>query len=147
MRVLDVSGFTYEIGPTVAEDHKRELQYCQTMETIQEAYDDLIENGANIEDARGILPTNIHTNIIVNFNLRTIAEVLSKRASIRTQGEYRDFLVALYDEIIKVHPWCEIFLRNRKNDAAKALEKHVLDTMEEGIDRTDIIKLIDILRT
>jgi flavin-dependent thymidylate synthase len=147
MRVLDVSGFTYETGPTIRNDAVLSDCYEKHMRATQDCYSELIDDGAAIEDARGVLPTNIHTNIVVSFNLRTIAETLSKRASIRTQGEYRDFLEMLAGEVFAVHPWAKSFIRNRKLDAANKLESLILSEFE-GTDKcTDYIKLVDILRS
>jgi thymidylate synthase ThyX len=54
-----------------------------------------------IEDARGVLPTNIHTNIVAKFDLRTLADTMRKRASTRTQGEYRDVMDGMKDAVLK----------------------------------------------
>jgi flavin-dependent thymidylate synthase len=94
MRVLDVDGWDYLKGPTVTKEHDPFLEdtYDQTMKLIDRRYRQLIDNGAKIEDARGILPTNILTNIVAKFDLRTFADTQRKRASSRTQGEYRDVM-------------------------------------------------------
>jgi flavin-dependent thymidylate synthase len=147
MRILDVSGFTYHTGPSISGDEILESQYDDVMKYINQAYDELIANGATIEDARGILPTNIHTNIVASFNLRTLAEMISKRSSSRTQDEYRDVILAMSDAILDVHPWAFRFIANRKLDAAGQLEELIM--MMPDMDRdekTAFIKLIDILR-
>jgi len=146
MRVLDVTGFTYERGPTIEGNQGALEIYEDTMATIQQAYRDLIAVGAKIEDARGVLPTNIHTNIVASFNLRTLCEMVGKRSSSRTQGEYRDVLEAMKAEMIRVHPWARMFLDRDKVSAAGELERMVLEAMPEGKQRTDMIKLIDELR-
>lgn len=110
MRMLDKKEFTYRIPPEIKED-KASLQiYKNTMEYIQMNYDAMILNGAKVEDARGILPTNIHTNIIAQFNLRTIAEMGRSRTGFRTQDEYREVMEFMIEEVLKVHPWAEKFI-------------------------------------
>ena len=153
MRVLNVEGFSYEIGPSIETDDNLTAQYCDTMATLNAEYKELIENGAKIEDARGILPTNIHTNIVCKFNLRTLAEIVSKRSSPRTQGEYREFVEGLADGVIEVHPWADVFLRNKKQEAAAKLDKFIQGTYDYmgGLpqsqdDVNDLLKLVDILR-
>lgn len=151
MRILNVSGFTYESGPTIASYEDTQKIYDDAMENIQSSYKNLIDSGARIEDARGVLPTNIHTNIICKFNLRTLSELLAKRSSPRVQGEYREFVNGLADEILKVHPWSRWFLRNRKVEAAHKLDQLINSLFEiqgkSGTkENTDAIKLIDILR-
>lgn len=110
MRVLPMEKFTYEVGPTIGSDPKLKHAYEGAMANIQVDYDWLLNHGAAIEDARGILPTNIHTNIIAQFSLRTVAEMLKKRIGARTQGEYRTFLTLMVAEVLRVHPWAEVFL-------------------------------------
>lgn len=154
MRILDVSGFGYEVGPSIECDQNLLEDYCDTMATLNEEYKSLIEKGAAVEDARGVLPTNIHTNIVVKFNLRTLAEIVSKRSSPRTQGEYRQFVEGLADGVLEVHPWAKAFLRNRKHEAAAELDDFISKTFEmfDGYDyisdkdKMSILKLVDILR-
>ena len=142
MRILNVDGFTYETGPSVVCGAK--TLYDEQMASIQDCYNQLIESGVAIEDARGVLPTNIHTNIVAKFNLRTMAEIVSKRSSPRTQGEYRDVLEGMYQAIIEVHPWAEMFLKDRKVEAAAALDKFIKE--KAGEDILDVLKNVDILR-
>jgi thymidylate synthase (FAD) len=146
MRVLDVTGFTYERGPTIEGNQGALEIYDDTMATIQQAYRELIALGANIEDARGVLPTNIHTNIVAHFNMRTLAEMVTKRSSSRTQGEYREVLDAMKAAVVEVHPWAPLFFNRDINVAAKELEERILYNIPEGELRTRMIKLIDELR-
>ena len=150
MRVLDVSGWGYGTGPTIETDEDRKQRYDDAMHTIAEAYDELVADGAAIEDARGILPTNILTNIVAKFDLRTISDTARKRASTRTQGEYRLVMDAMKSEIIRVHPWADMFLNRTFDKAAAELESRITaicnghripDTM-----RINLIKLIDQMR-
>lgn len=147
MRILDVSGFDYITGPTISSEHQNDV-YGNTMETIRKAYEHLISLGVKIEDARGLLPTNISTNICADFNLRTLSELFRKRASSRTQGEYRDVLDKMKEAVIAVHPWTELFFNRSFDVAAAELETLIKDAY--GIadeERTHMIKLIDQMRT
>jgi len=150
MRVLDVSGFGYEVGPTIQADENLLEDYCDIMATLNIQYQDLIQNEAAIEDARGILPTNIHTNIVAKFNLRTLAELISKRSSPRVQGEYRDFIEQIRNCVLEVHPWAEVFLRNRKHDAAEKLDNFIMEVESIGEINQEskiyLMKMVDILR-
>ena len=151
MRILDVEGFSYEIGPTIESDENRLDEYCNSMEIVDRMYSKLIKDGAAIEDARGILPTNIHTNIVCKFNLRTISEMVAKRSSPRVQGEYRNFIRDVANLILEVHPWAKFFLRDRKSDAARKLDEFISEAFDgvefiDGDDEIKMIKLVDILR-
>lgn len=150
MRVLNVNGWTYGTGPTVAEVPERHAEYAACMGQIADVYEKLIEMGAKIEDARGVLPTNIHTNIVAKFDLRTLADTARKRASSRTQGEYRDVMEAMLAEVVRVHPWAEMFINRTFDKAAAELEDRIKTLCKQlrtgDIVSTNLIKLIDQMR-
>ena len=145
MRILDVSGFDYVTGPSIDNTYK-EMLYDGCMASIQVAYDALIEAGVAIEDARGILPTNICTNIVAKYNLRTISELLASRSSPRTQGEFRDVIELMYQELVKVHPWLSVFLHNEKHFAAKELDDYITDQLTGTSLYYPLMKAVDKLR-
>jgi len=172
MRVLNVNGWTYGTGPSIEADIDPKASsiidedgegnakaydiegigpsaelYHDTMATLAATYDELIEAGIKIEDARGILPTNIHTNIVAKFTLRTLADTARKRASGRTQGEYRTVMNMMLAEVIRVHPWAELFLTRTFDVAAAELEDIIRNIY--GMDETaraHAVKLIDQMR-
>ena len=143
MRILNQSGFDYITGPSIKTDTQKDI-YNETMAKIQKAYDDLIALGVNIEDARGLLPTNICTNIVGAFNLRTLAEMMSARSSSRTQGEYREVIELMYEAVINVHPWADKFLNSPKRQAADTLDSFV--QQYAGEEKIHLTKMVDILR-
>lgn len=151
MRVLDVDGWDYATGPTVSDDVDRQTEYEDAMVQIDNTYRSLIKAGAKIEDARGILPTNILTNIVASFNLRTFSETQRKRASSRTQGEYRNVMQAMRAEVLRIHPWAEMFLNRTFDKAAAELEQAIIGCEFDGggdqaAMKTRLIKLIDQMR-
>lgn len=146
MRVLNKKGWTYATGPTVAEGELGS-SYDACMDVIADTYDELISHGAKIEDARGVLPTNIHTNIVAKFDLRTLADTARKRASSRTQGEYRDVMDAMLAEVERVHPWASMFLGRTFDRSAHELEGAISDLCrDDDQKRVNLIKLIDQMR-
>lgn len=162
MRVLDVHGWSYGAGPTIEDDWEvdpdtgREkpgalnAAYVSCMDRIAETYDFLVANGAKIEDARGVLPTNINTNIVAKFDLRTMADTARKRASSRTQGEYRNVLDAMKAQVLHVHPWAALFFNRTFDVAASDLEQMINDHFSKWSispeDKVKMIKLIDQMR-
>jgi flavin-dependent thymidylate synthase len=78
---------------------------------ISMIYDDLTKKGIPPQDARSILPTNVATNIIGKFDLRTLSEMAEKRLCTRAQGEYQKIFAMMKQEVLKVHPWAEKFIR------------------------------------
>jgi len=173
MRVLDVSegrGWDYGTGPTIpkrgadmsddkmsGDEFARMSTYHSGMEQVGQIYKGLIKNGAAIEDARGILPTNILTNIVAKMNMRTFVELVRKRSSSRTQGEYRGVLEGMKEAVREVHPWIDLFIERTIDKAIADLEAKIIalaslenpDPDAEFIKhqtKTDLIKLLDQLR-
>jgi thymidylate synthase (FAD) len=143
MRILDVGDFEYIAGPSLTNDNM--ATYRRIMGHIAKTYNNLIDRGVEIEDARGILPTNISTNIMTRMNLRTLAELVSSRSSPRTQGEFRDVLDSIKEEVLKVWPWAELMMCDQKTEAASELDK-MIDKNFAGAEKLSLIKLVDILR-
>ena len=111
-RTVDMVGFSYYTPDRFyePENEYQKLIYDQAMESINMNYQQLRELGIPAEDARGILPTNIHTNIVAKFNLRTLSEMAKSRLSPRAQGEYQQVFKLMVKEVVKTHPWAEPFL-------------------------------------
>ena len=146
MRVLNVSGWEYGTGPSIPPGTYREEVYDRTMGQIAAGYDELVREGVPEEDARGVLPTNILTNIVAQFDMRSLVDMARKRASSRTQNEYRQVLDAMKEAATKVHPWLSIFLRRDKDTTIKELEESILLAPLGQAQRTKLIKLLDELR-
>jgi len=74
------------------------------------------------QDCRGVLPTNVYTNIISKMNLRTLADLLGKRKNLRAQGEYSDVVFKMEELVLGVHPWTKTFLSPERTQTP-ALDK------------------------
>jgi flavin-dependent thymidylate synthase len=152
MRVLDVSegpGWDYLTGPSIEHRALLEMDYEAAMAVIAKTYKELIKNGATIEDARGILPTNILTNIVMKLNMRNFVDMVRKRSSSRTQGEYRDVLAAMKEAALAVHPWLKLFIERDADRAISDLEKIINGSSIVNSDpnvKITMIKLLDQLR-
>jgi flavin-dependent thymidylate synthase len=114
-RTVDMSGFEYVTSRAIAEvdieDSDIHDIYDATMGEIKYGYDQLIKLGAKPEDARGVLPTNICTNIIFKANLRTLSQMCGERLCVKAQGEFQDVMKAIRETVISIHPWAEPALR------------------------------------
>ena len=108
-RTVDMSGFSYVIPPELQGDNTR--LYCDTMDTISDAYEEMVEEGEKPENARGVLPTNVVTAIVVKANLRSLAEAAKLRLCYRAQGEHREFMVRALAEVVAAFPWAEKFIK------------------------------------
>lgn len=149
MRILDMGeDFEYISGPTIKVRPFLQAKYGSAMSEINRSYRELIDEGVAIEDARGILPTNISTNICADFSLRTLSELFRKRASSRTQGEYRDVIYAMKAAVLEVHPWTKLFFDRSFETSAAELEAGISAIYGlDAVERTRLIKLIDQMRT
>ena len=149
MRVLDKKGWDYATGPTI-KGHAYEPVYDEAMAKVRVAYDMMVANGVAIEDARGVLPTNITTNILTGMNLRTFVDIIKKRSSPRTQGEYREVLEQMKVAVEKVYPWIHLFTNRTFHQATKELDYKLAEWAHSGQISNDqklsAMKLIDLLR-
>ena len=109
-RAVDMTGFEYITGPSIKNEAKIET-YRTTMDKISKSYNDLLGFGVNKQDARGVLPTNISTNIVMKANLRTLSDMGLKRLCTKSQGEFQDVFRAMRDAVLAVHPWADGFIR------------------------------------
>lgn len=145
MRVLDMGEFDYVYTPKVEEGYARSI-VDHVLGEIKEAYQELIRSGVPPEDARGILPTNIATNIVCKFNLRTLAELARSRTGGRTQGEYQSVINAMLDEALKVHPWAETFFFPKSRDYFAEIEAFAKEHFPDLLTRGKLLKIVDKMR-
>lgn len=148
MRVVDKSdGFEYVFTDRDLNNPRALAIIGAHREVTQSAYRQLIDAGQLPEDARGVLPTNVGTNIIAKFNLRTMADLAAVRSGGRTQSEYQRVLAAMCDRVIEVHPWAEQFMFNRGRDyfsdiEAFATREYADDLFKKG----ELLKIVDKMR-
>lgn len=151
MRVTDMSGFNYMVPNKFSsvesrEQHEQYSVYAQTMDYIKQGYQTLIALGASEEDARGILPTNILTNIVGKYNLRTLSDLVKSREGGRTQDEYRGVVKAMGAAVLAAHPWAALFLYPKGRDYWTELENAVAAALPAIKDKAPILKIIDKMR-
>jgi flavin-dependent thymidylate synthase len=108
-RTVDMKGFGYYTPPAILDEPRAKELYDDAMKEINETYQ-LLREYVPAEDARGILPTNIHTNIVAKFDLRNLHETAKSRLSPRAQGEHQEVFKLMIAEVVKVHPWALPFL-------------------------------------
>jgi len=85
--------------------------YDGTMGIIQDQYKRIVEQGIDIQDARGILPTNISTNIMMKINLRALSGFLNERLCYRVQGEFQEVAREMKRLVSEIHPWAKPVLQ------------------------------------
>jgi flavin-dependent thymidylate synthase len=126
-RVTDMSEATWHNpfrGRENKWDHEREFD--SNMEVAMDAYRSMTDGGSpagsemKLEDARGILPVNLHCNLIAKYNLRMLVDLIQARSSYRAQGEFNVLAREMREALIEMWPWAELFLRPKDELAAEA---------------------------
>ena len=148
MRVLNMGEFDYVYSDRIAAHAVAKHHVDALLGQIKNTYKILTEGfGIPVEDARGILPTNIATNIVCKFNLRTFVELAKSRTGGRTQSEYQRVVNAMVDEVLKVHPWAEKFLFQQGRDYFAEIEAFA--EREYGgnlLKKGELLKIVDKMR-
>lgn len=109
-RVVDLSGMGVQMPATISNNPTARAAWEQAVTVIKEAYSEMQAAGIPNQDCRGIVPTNILTNITAKINLRTLADLVGKRQNLRAQGEYADVVRGMAACVLEVMPWVEPFL-------------------------------------
>lgn len=147
MRIADMSkGFDYATGPTIQKNDEAVALYEDGMEQIRIIYEKLVKDeNCKVEDARGILPTNIGTNIMTVMNLRTFTDLCHKRSSSRVQDEYREVVRQMKEEVLAAEPWVKSFIDRTFDRAASDLDAMIRSELpKEKADKA--VKLLDQMR-
>lgn len=114
-----------------------------------EQYSGFISKGVSQQDARGLLPINVHCNLVAKYNLRTIADlVLSRDNSERVQDEYFQVVQQIKKIVLDIYPWSELFFRPRNEKAIELLNEFIEDSAEclGHEQRIKIAKAIDLIK-
>ena len=108
------------------------------------SYEQLVKEGCSLEDARGVLPMNIHCNLLAKYNFRAWVDLVRARASLRVQGEYRAVIAEMKKEVIKVWPWALPFIEPKQQKAIALMEELAQEL--NGDQRTRLAKAADLLK-
>lgn len=125
-RVVNMEGFEYGCGPVIKDNPEMLAVYDECMQQIDAAYTKLIALGAPAQDARGVLPTAVGTSIIIELNLRTLADLAGKRDNPRAEGEYHAVFREMARVAMETMPWVEMFLYPPRLNT-RALDKILID--------------------
>lgn len=116
-RVVDLSSADVLKPQLVADDDQASEIWDHAVNVIHSTYKQLQSRGIPNQDCRGIVPTNILTNITAKINLRTLADLVGKRQNLRAQGEYADVVRGMVKCVLEVMPWVEPFLYPERTNA------------------------------
>jgi flavin-dependent thymidylate synthase len=136
MRIVNMTGFEYHSGPSFKYNTPAQERYGEAMYDISEAYRELIEMGVKPEDARGVLPTDILTNICMKINLRNFSDLVKKRMTPRVQDEYAEVLKQMVEAVLKVWPWSLMFIMPRNSEAHQELAQYLKGQLDKEVKET-----------
>jgi flavin-dependent thymidylate synthase len=85
--------------------------WCDALADAGANYKQLLAAGAELQDARAVLPSNMSTVIKAKFNLRTLSDMAKVRLCARTQGEYQTVFRDMREAVLAVHPWADPLLQ------------------------------------
>lgn len=125
-RVAELKDISVEKPQSVSDRISSSLSWDNATELLALVYQNMINEGVPAQDARGILPQAVHSNIIAKFNLRALADLIGKRENLRAQGEYANVAGAMKTLVLAIHPWARYFLVPERT-ATPALDRHLRD--------------------
>lgn len=107
LRVVAKQGFAqnghFTLPPNLNDDQKAD--FCNAMLEIEARYEYMVANGAKVEDARGMLPLNIHSDISMHISMAALIHMLTQRFCVNTQWEYRQVATQMKELVrTQVHP-------------------------------------------
>jgi len=147
-RIVDIStDFKYEIGPSIKANPLVIGSYKNTMENSAQCYKHLIDAGVKVEDARGVLPINTLTNVMMQIDMRNFINLVRKRSSLRVQNEYRNVKDAMLIEVERVYNWFYIFYNSDEARAYKELSEMIEQNKKlSPEEKTEMYKRLDIIK-
>ncbi len=135
---------------SVSWDNRPDHNFDRSMKRHISDYENAIEDGMSLEDARELLPIGVHCNIVAKYNLRALVELVRARDSIRVQGAYRDVTSQMKAETLAVWPWATVFFEHPLDKAMKKIEAVALQLAEAGAvykgPSGELAKAIDLLK-
>ena len=89
LRVIDVKSFATEGRYHMPESMKDKELFDGSMDDAQCNYNRSVATGESIEDARGLLPLNIHSPVTFSCSYRSLMGLLKQRLCIAAQEEWK----------------------------------------------------------
>jgi thymidylate synthase (FAD) len=148
MRVTDMSRYDFVMPARIEANAEAHELVKALNEQIAAVYATLItKHNIPAEDARSVLPTNIATNIVARYNLRTFADLAASRLGGRTQDEYRTVMALMVDQVLAVHPWAHEFIFGQQDrDYFNEIEEYARRKFPDLKERGELLKLVDKMR-
>lgn len=111
MRALDLSSAEFIMPAKYLNDMDMFGLATDAFVGSQTAYEELVQKGSDLQDARSVMPLNTATGVMVKLNLRSMHELAKVRLCARTQGEYQRVFRKMREAVIAQYPWTEDFIQ------------------------------------
>jgi thymidylate synthase (FAD) len=101
LRCVDLPNFAINGNYTnpFPEDSSKHTQYELNMLQIQRTYNYALKSGVPTQDARGLLPLNIHSTITFSCTFRALVDMVNKRLCLKTQDEFRQVAYQIIEQV------------------------------------------------
>jgi thymidylate synthase ThyX len=131
LRVINVGCFAEDGAYHCPESVIDKEAFHGAMLCTQDQYNAAVMSGEKIEDARGLLPLNIHSPITFSCSYRSLIGMLKQRLCVAAQEEWVGVSEQMRAELANVHPilaepldcMCKRFANNK--GFCKTLHKEV----------------------
>jgi len=90
----------YDFNIDGESEHYPAFKWYRAMEQSELAYNELISKGVVPQFARGVLPQDLKTEIVMSANLRSLRHIFSLRTSIAATGKPHPDIIALMEPLL-----------------------------------------------
>lgn len=97
--ISEESGFDYYTPPKIENNMGCKQMFTEGMETIQQVYNGLLDEGMTKEDAANVLPLGMMSKMVWKVNLRTLINFMNRRLCQRALKEIRDLSVEIKKQL------------------------------------------------
>jgi flavin-dependent thymidylate synthase len=141
-RVTNMKDVTAHIPHTVPAE--KLAHYQLALSTGLASYESLVAEGVTLEDARGVLPMNVHCNLLAKYNFRAWVDLIRARDSLRVQDEYHAVILAMKAAVLQVWPWAITFIEPKAIKAIALIEELAQELSPQQ--RTRLAKAADLIK-
>ncbi len=103
-RYVKYNKLKYTIPSSIENIPELKKVFVETIKKVNNAYQQLVDSGIPVEDARYILPEGTHTKIMVTMNARELIHFFRLRCCNRAQWEIRQMAHQMLKKVKKVCP-------------------------------------------
>jgi len=107
-----------------SEDSPEYARWLEAMEQAEKTYMKLLELGARPEQARGVLPNSLKTELVMTCNIREWRHVFSLRCSAAAHPQIREVMLPLLDDFHERLPVLFDDLYEEYRDDIEAFQKY-----------------------